>query len=128
MLQRKALIFYRDHAEVFNSVDLVPEREPITIVADDGESTPVTLHDGSKMIVRKLSENSHDVTNPQDAIAVIDQAKANNEIATGLLYMDPNEFDLHDILNTVNKPLNELERNDLVPTQSQLDEVNNSLS
>jgi 2-oxoglutarate ferredoxin oxidoreductase subunit beta len=49
------------------------------------------------------------------------------EIVTGLLYVDPEASDLHDGLNTVDTPLNQLKDADLVPPASALDKINASL-
>ena len=46
---------------------------------------------------------------------------------TGLLYLDSDTQDLHDLLNTVDTPLNELKEQDLCPGMAALEDINQSL-
>jgi len=48
-------------------------------------------------------------------------------VVTGLLYVDPEAQDLHDNLNTVAKPFNELAEAELCPGASALERFNASL-
>ncbi|NET33958.1 MAG: hypothetical protein F6K19_18370 [Cyanothece sp. SIO1E1] len=57
----------------------------------------------------------------------LQDAKLNGEILTGLLYIDENSKDLHDMINTVDQPLNTLKEEDLCPGQSALEAINASL-
>jgi 2-oxoglutarate ferredoxin oxidoreductase subunit beta len=45
---------------------------------------------------------------------------------TGLLYVDPDSTDCHEIMNTIQKPLNTLVENDLCPGNGALDRINAS--
>jgi 2-oxoglutarate ferredoxin oxidoreductase subunit beta len=46
------------------------------------------------------------------------------EIVTGLLYVDPEAEDLHDALNTIERPLNALSNRELTPPASALEKIN----
>ena len=48
------------------------------------------------------------------------------EVVTGLLYVDPDAADCHEILETVDAPLNELTEMDLCPGSAALERVNAS--
>jgi 2-oxoglutarate ferredoxin oxidoreductase subunit beta len=48
-------------------------------------------------------------------------------VVTGLLYIDPEAGDLHDALETVDTPLNELGTPDLVPGAKALEAINAGL-
>jgi 2-oxoglutarate ferredoxin oxidoreductase subunit beta len=48
-------------------------------------------------------------------------------VVTGLLYIDPQSGDLHDALETVDTPLNELGGADLVPGAKALEAINAAL-
>jgi 2-oxoglutarate ferredoxin oxidoreductase subunit beta len=48
-------------------------------------------------------------------------------VVTGLLYVDPDSSDLHDALETVDTPLNELADRDLVPGAAALAAINAGL-
>jgi 2-oxoglutarate ferredoxin oxidoreductase subunit beta len=52
---------------------------------------------------------------------------ARGEVITGLLYIDPNSEDLHEHINTVDTPLNQLGAKDLCPGMPALEKINASL-
>jgi len=48
-------------------------------------------------------------------------------VVTGLLYVDPTAGDLHDAVNTIDTPLNELSEAELVPGSAALAKINAAL-
>ncbi|MEX0286567.1 MAG: 2-oxoacid:ferredoxin oxidoreductase subunit beta [Paracoccaceae bacterium] len=113
----------RDHNHRVGRLDLVPEREEITAEYEPGTSTDVTLHDGARMKLSKL-DTSYDPTDSETALPVLERYKQKGEIATGLLYLDDREQDLHDLIGTASQPLNEVSAGDLCPGSSALDAIN----
>src|SRR6476659_1111995 len=80
-----------------NKLDYVEPKEEITVDYAEGTSLPVALHDGSQLVLHKLSAG-HD---PRDADAAIMTIRTNankGEVATGLLYINEAQQDMHDIL------------------------------
>ena len=78
------------------------------------------------MRLRKL-DPGHD---PRDRRAAMNHAQAlyeSGEIATGLLYVDPDARDLHAALDTVHRPLNTLGEGELCPGTSALEKINAGL-
>ena len=61
------------------------------------------------------------------AMTYMQERAAAGEIVTGLLYVDPNPRDHHAHLNTVDRPLNELSDDVLVPGTRALDRLNAGL-
>ena len=119
----KSYDYVRDHIEATNMLDFVPEEEEITVDYGAGDNTHVTLHDGTELELKKLNKD----WNPTDRVRTerrVIKAKAKGEILTGLLYIDPESQDLHDIIETVDKPLNELTETDLCPGSEVLDLLN----
>lgn len=104
-------------------VDFVPEKSEITVKYAEGESKLVELHDGSKMQLHKLA-SGWDPTSRQSAAAQLHESRAKGEILTGLIYIDTESRELHEILNTVKKPLNSLTEKDLTPSQDILAAIN----
>jgi 2-oxoglutarate ferredoxin oxidoreductase subunit beta len=49
------------------------------------------------------------------------------EVVTGLLYVQPDSSDLHENLNTVDTPLNQLTERELCPGSVALDRINAAL-
>jgi 2-oxoglutarate ferredoxin oxidoreductase subunit beta len=54
-------------------------------------------------------------------------AKAKNEILTGLLYLDQDTQDLHGLIQTTDVPLNQLTEKELCPGNEALKEINAGL-
>jgi len=121
----KAYDYVREHIESTSSLDFVPFQEEINVEYVEGSSTDVTLHDGSKMHLSKLSPN----WNPTDRNSAVNRmqvAKTNGEVLTGLLYIDPESTELHDLMGTTDVPLNTLREDVLCPGSEALEKINAS--
>jgi len=57
----------------------------------------------------------------------LESHRSDGSILTGLIYMDKNTRDLHDMLETSQRPLNQLEEVDLCPGNKMLVNINASL-
>ena len=122
----KSFDFVRQHNEAVNRLDFMDPRAPITVEYEPGTTTDVTLHDGSKLRLAKL----HPEYDPHDRIGAMTymQKRASaGELVTGLIYMDAAPRDMHDALNTVDVPLNELGEKELCPGPAALEKLNASL-
>jgi 2-oxoglutarate ferredoxin oxidoreductase subunit beta len=83
----------------------------------------VTLHDGSSIHLSKLNPN----WNPTDRRIAVDRlqkARVEGTVLTGLLYIEPDTKDLHDIINTTHLPLNSLKEEILCPGTDVLEKIN----
>lgn len=118
--------YVREHNEAVNRIEFIPRRQPIEITQTSGTTRPVTLHDGTTIQLAKL-DGSHDVSSAADALARIAAYHARGEIATGLLYIDPEASDMHEHLDTTAIPLNQLGAAELVPGGDALERINASL-
>ena len=118
--------YVREHNEAVNRMDVITPRTGIAVDFEPGASIDVEQHDGTTLRLHKL-DDSYD---PRDRIAamnLIQQRHARGEIATGLLYVDPDADDLHGHLGTVETPLNALEVDALSPGAQVLERINASL-
>ncbi|HHM21001.1 MAG TPA: 2-oxoacid:ferredoxin oxidoreductase subunit beta [Bacteroidetes bacterium] len=122
----KSYDFVRHHIEATSVLDFVPEEEEITVEYNPGEAKEVTLHDGSHILLHKLSPN-WDPTDRRSTLLRMANAKAKGEILTGLLYINPDSQDLHDLLGTTDKPLNTLREKELCPGPETLEVINSTL-
>ena len=122
----KSYQFVRDHSEATGTVDFVPMREEITAHYDPGSSTEVTMHDGSVLHLHKLSEEL-DPFDKSSALTTIERHRNEGKILTGLIYMDRTAPELHEVLDTVHKPLNTLAETELCPGSRVLENINASL-
>jgi 2-oxoglutarate ferredoxin oxidoreductase subunit beta len=57
----------------------------------------------------------------------LQNAKNDNEILTGLLFVDPHAHDLHSILQTSEQPLNQLTQDQICPGEAVLEDINAGL-
>ena len=122
----KSYDYVREHISTAEVIDFVPFGKEITVNYEEGSSADVKMHDGSSIQLHKLAPN----WDPRDKFATMQRiykARMNGEILTGLLYLDPDTQDLHDLLNTVDTPLNELKEKDLCPGMAALEDINQSL-
>ena len=122
----KSFDYVREHNETVNKLDMMVDHEPITADYDAGTVELVTQHDGSVLRLRKIAAH-YDPSDRIQAMNYLQERAAAGEIVTGLLYVDPQGEDLHDYLNTVDKPLNELGTAELVPSNAALTKLNDTL-
>ena len=118
--------YVREHNEAVSRIDFIDLAAEIKAEPGAGEVILLPQHDGTTMRLRKLVVDY----DPTDRIRAMNQVMAHSargEIATGLLFIDPEAGDLHQGLNTVAKPLNQLAEAELCPGAALLAKLNASL-
>ena len=85
--------------EVTGTVDFVPISREILTSYDAGSVKDLLMHDGTTIHLHKL-EKDWDPLDRLSAINAVQRAKQKGEILTGLLYLDENSQDLHDVVCT----------------------------
>ena len=119
----KSYAWGKQHEDPVHDMTVIPIREEIEVELEPGEATTVELHDGSRVVLKKL-ERLYDPTNRMAAVMLLEQARANNELLTGLLYLNPNQPSLVDIGNLALTPLSQLPEDVLRPSADTLELVN----
>ncbi|WP_077032936.1 2-oxoacid:ferredoxin oxidoreductase subunit beta [Pelomonas sp. KK5] len=117
--------YVREHNEAVNRIDFIDLAEQ-QHAAGDESLILVPQPDGSAIRLRRLLPDYA----PTDRIAAMNQVQAlaaAGEIATGLLYLDPEARDLHQALNTSARPLNQLAEAELCPGAKALAKINAGL-
>ena len=122
----KSYEYVREHMEATNTFDFVPLQQEITTDYEPGSSREIQMHDGSRILLNKM-DDSKDVTDRVAAMNRLERTKADGQLLTGLLYVNQEINDTHDILNTTHRPLNTLTKEDLCPGSSVLQTINASL-
>jgi len=122
----KSFDYVREHNEAVNRLDVVTPRAPIHASYAPGTTVKVTQHDGSVLSLHKLAE-LYNPNNRAQALGYLQARQARGQVVTGLLYIDPEAADLHDALETVDTPLNELAGAELVPGAKALAAINAGL-
>jgi 2-oxoglutarate ferredoxin oxidoreductase subunit beta len=82
----------------------------------------VVLHDGSRILLRKL-DSSYDPTDRSRATVAIQERLKKGEFLTGLLYLDTQGKEFHDVNETPAIPLNQIPHGRLSPGSAALAKV-----
>jgi len=122
----KSYAYVKDHDEPLGEISFVPYFEDINVEYEPGSTTEVRMHDGSRLLLRKVAEDY----NPSDkvsAIRLLHETARRGEFATGVLYIEPDKDDFIDILNLVDTPLAFLPTERVRPPKAVLDEIMDEL-
>jgi len=111
-----------DHEEPLQEISFIPAFENISVEYDPGTTVEVTMHDGSRLRLRKLEED-YDPTNKIQAITRLNEAKEKDEMLTGVLYVNTQAPTFLDLLNTADEPLATLPASVLRPGREVLEQV-----
>src|SRR5881409_1217514 len=87
-----------DHEEPLQEINFVPVFEEISADYDPGTTMEVEMHDGSRLLLRKLEED-YDPTNKIEAITRLNEAHEKEEMLTGVLYVNTQSPTFLDMLN-----------------------------
>jgi 2-oxoglutarate ferredoxin oxidoreductase subunit beta len=118
----KSYMYTREHSVPITIADFIPHADEITTSYEAGETRSVTLHDGSVVRFRKVSED-YDPTDRDAVVQYLADRRQAGEVATGLLYLDPTGQDMHSTLGTIDTPLAELPFEDLCPGSDALEKL-----
>jgi 2-oxoglutarate ferredoxin oxidoreductase subunit beta len=114
--------YVKEHGEALSEVSFVPYFEDINIDYDPGTTKQVTLHNGSQIMLSKLSEDYHP-TDKIISLRLLHESASRGEFATGLIYVEPDKQDFVDLLGIVDEPLSMLEQSRTRPSAAVLDEI-----
>lgn len=118
----KSYAYVREHFEEAVHTDFIAPRAEITTDYEAGNAMAVTMHDDSRIVLRKIDE-SYDPTNRAHAMEYLRDKQAQGEYVTGLLYIDPESQDFHDVNETCKTPLNRLPYDKLTPGSQGLNKI-----
>ena len=86
----KSYSYVKDHEEPLSDLSFVPFFEDIAIEHEEGTTREVALHDGSRIILRKL-DRDYDPTDKGAALRVLRETADRGEYATGPALHRPDE-------------------------------------
>jgi 2-oxoglutarate ferredoxin oxidoreductase subunit beta len=122
----KSYSYVKEHDEPLGEVSFVPFFEDITVEYDPGTTTEVRMHDGSRLLLKKLGAD-YNPTDRMQALHVLHETLRRGEFATGVIYVEPDKDDFITQLNLVDTPLAALPMERTRPGKAVLDEVMESL-
>jgi 2-oxoglutarate ferredoxin oxidoreductase subunit beta len=117
----KSYKYMKDHEEPLQDINFVPHFEEIDVEYDAGTTIEVTMHDGSRLRLRKLEEG-YDPTHRIDAIHRLLEAHEKQEVLTGVFYVDPKAPSFLDLLNMTDQPLATLPESVTRPSRKVLEQ------
>jgi len=118
----KSYAYAKEHDERLSEVGFVPFFEDISVDYEPGTSTTVTLHDGSKIVLSKMAED-YNPTDRLQAMKLLHETLMRQELATGILYVEPDKTDFIEQLGIVDEPLATLPESRIRPGRPVLDEI-----
>lgn len=115
----KSYAHTREHFHQVINADFVPPSEEIVAAYEEGDTMPIRLHDGSKIVFRRVDKD-YDPTSRAAAFTFLRASVNAGEIITGLLYIDEETGDMHDLSGSVKTPLSKIPYEDLNPGAEKL--------
>ena len=113
---------YKHTREFYHHVvdmDYIPPAAEIKAAYAEGEAMPIEMHDGSKIVLRKVDQE-YDPTSRAAAFKYLRERFNAGEITTGLLYLDESREEMHNLMGNVDTPLCELPLDSLHPGAEEL--------
>jgi 2-oxoglutarate ferredoxin oxidoreductase subunit beta len=118
----KSYSYVKEHDAPLDEVSFIPFFEEIDVEYDAGTTTEIKLHDGSRLLLRKLEED-FDPSSQTGALRRVIESHDRGEVLTGLFYVNPDGGNFMEQLNLVDEPLAALPESRVRPPQAALDEV-----
>jgi 2-oxoglutarate ferredoxin oxidoreductase subunit beta len=118
----KSYAYTREHYEPAIHTDFIPWQQEITAEYAAGATLPVVLHDGSRIVLRKLASD-YDPTDRAACAATIQERLKEQEYLTGLLYLETGQPEFHELNQTPQAALNALPYETLCPGSAGMEKL-----
>jgi 2-oxoglutarate ferredoxin oxidoreductase subunit beta len=118
----KSYPYAKEHNELLQQIGFVQSYEQIEVDYEAGTVKEVEMHDGSRIILRKLEED-YDPSDAVQAIQRLHRANEAGQMLTGLVFLQPEKKSFLDLLNTVDEPLHSLPLERTRPPKEALDKI-----
>ncbi len=118
----KSYAYMKDHDAPIHEMSYVSAREDIAVEYDPGTTVEVTLHDGSRLRLRKLEEG-YDPRDRVRAMTRLLESSRGGEVLTGLLFVDVKAPSFIDLLGLPDAPLATLPEAAVRPSRQALEEI-----
>jgi 2-oxoglutarate ferredoxin oxidoreductase subunit beta len=118
----KSYAYMKEHDEPLQELNFIPAFEDISVEIPEGEVREITLHDGSRLRLKKLGRD-YDPTDKMSALRTLHDAEREGHVVTGILYVDATRKHFVDVLNLVDEPLATLPESRTRPPKAALDQI-----
>ncbi len=117
----------KEHNEPLHDFTFVPMEDEIVAEYKPGQTTTVTMHDGSKIVLKKTARD-YDPTDKWAALRVVQETYEQNMLLTGLIYVDTSRESLWDIYKLPKeRGLNRFTAKELRPKKASIKKVNDMM-
>jgi 2-oxoglutarate/2-oxoacid ferredoxin oxidoreductase subunit beta len=118
----KSYKYMQEHEEALQEISFVPAFEDISVEYDAGTTVEVTMHDGSRLRLRKLEED-YDPTDRVKAMNRLNESHRGGEVPTGVFYVNTQAPSFVEMLNLTDEPLATLPESVVRPGREVLEQV-----
>ena len=118
----KSYPYGKAHEDRLQDISFIEAKEEIQVDYDPGTTQLVKMHDGPVIKLRKLHQD-YDPTSRAAATALLEEAQANQEFITGLIYFDQERPTLPQVHHLPDTPLAALPEEKLRPSREALSKV-----
>ncbi len=118
----KSYQYTRRHEARATETDYVPKTSEILAQLNDNGVTSVTMHDGSVLRFRTVPPG-YDPKDRQRVMAYLQEHQAKGEVVTGILFVDENVLDMHEMSNTPEIALTQVPYEKLCPGSDALSKL-----
>jgi 2-oxoglutarate/2-oxoacid ferredoxin oxidoreductase subunit beta len=118
----KGYTYSKEHQELLHQIGFVPEYEQIEVEYEAGEVREVQMHDGSRIVLKKLEED-YDPADTMQALGKLHAAVRDGQMLTGLIHLVPEKKSFIEQLNVVDEPLATLPLERVRPPKEALEKI-----
>lgn len=123
----KSYVWAKEHSLPLHEINFIPlEHDEIQADYEPGTTREVTMHDGTVIRLKKIGQE-YDPTDRMAAIKLLEEERAGEFFATGLLYVNEGRRTLVEQAQLVDIPLVQLPNEKLRPSKAALDQINAEL-
>ncbi len=122
----KSYKFMQENVEPLNEMGFVDSFDEIDVDYGSGQIYDVQMHDGSNLRLRKLRED-YSPTDKANAVRTLMESASNDEILTGVFYINTTQPTFIDMLGLVDEPLGTLPESITRPPKQALDALMDAL-
>ena len=118
----KGYTYSKEHQELLHQIGFVPEYEQIEVDYEPGTVREVQMHDGSKIVLKKLEED-YDPADQVMALQRLHRATHAGQMLTGIVHLRPEKKSFMELLHVVDEPLATLPLERVRPPKEALDKI-----
>ena len=122
----KGYTYSKEHDELLHQIGFVQSYEQIEVDYAAGDVREVEMHDGSRILLKKLEED-YDPSDTVQALQRLHRAVDSGQMLTGLVYLRPEKKSFISMLNLVDEPLGSLTIEQTRPPKAALDKIMHEL-